>query len=77
MGATSTLQGHPRPNERRAVQRSASRDLVAKILASSDVQLDGTRPWDIRVHDHRFFDRVLSHGSVGLGGIIHGWLVAC
>lgn len=71
MGATSTLHGHPR---RRAVQRSASRDLVAKILASSDVQLDGTRPWDIRVHDHRFFDRVLSHGSVGLGeSYMDGW----
>ena len=74
MGATSTLQGHPRPHERRAVQRSASRDLVAKILASSDVQLDETRPWDIRVHDHRFFDRVLSHGSVGLGeSYMDGW----
>ncbi len=60
--------------QRRAVQRSASRDLVAKILASSDVQLDGTRPWDIRVHDHRFFDRVLSHGSVGLGeSYMDGW----
>jgi cyclopropane-fatty-acyl-phospholipid synthase len=74
MGATSTLHGHPRRRERRAVQRSASRDLVAKILASSDVQLDGTRPWDIRVHDHRFFDRVLSHGSVGLGeSYMDGW----
>ena len=74
MGATSTLQGQPRPNQRRAVQRSASHDLVAKILASSDVQLDGTRPWDIRVHDHRFFDRVLSHGSVGLGeSYMDGW----
>jgi len=74
MGATSALQGQPRPNQRRAVQRSASHDLVAKILASSDVQLDGTRPWDIRVHDHRFFDRVLSHGSVGLGeSYMDGW----
>lgn len=74
MGATFTVQGQPRPHERRAARPSASRDLVARILAPSEVQLDGSRPWDLRVHDERFFNRVLSHGSVGLGeSYMDGW----
>jgi cyclopropane-fatty-acyl-phospholipid synthase len=31
------------------------------------VQVNGDRPWDLRVHDGRFYDRVLAHGTLGLG----------
>lgn len=47
---------------------------VQEILASVDVQLDGARPWDIRVHDERFFRRVLRDGALGLGeSYMEGW----
>jgi cyclopropane-fatty-acyl-phospholipid synthase len=41
--------------------------LVADLLASADVQVGGSRPWDIRVHRPRFFGRVLRAWSLGLG----------
>jgi cyclopropane-fatty-acyl-phospholipid synthase len=40
---------------------------VADILALADVAIGGSRPWDIRVHDSRFYTRVLAEGSMGLG----------
>lgn len=43
------------------------RDRIQQLLAAADVRLDGSRPWDIRVHDESFFHRVLAHGSLGLG----------
>ena len=41
--------------------------LLKELAAQADVALDGHRPWDIRVHDSAFYDRVLSAGSLGLG----------
>jgi len=41
--------------------------LLKELAARADVVLNGHRPWDIRVHDPAFYDRVLSAGSLGLG----------
>ena len=41
--------------------------LLKALAAQADVELDGHRPWDIRVRDPAFYDRVLSAGSLGLG----------
>jgi len=38
-----------------------------QILAQADICINGDRPWDIAVHDERFYRRVLSQGSLGLG----------
>ena len=44
------------------------------LLARADIQLDGSRPWDIRVNDPRFFRTVLCRGSLGLGeSYMDGW----
>lgn len=55
----------------------ARNDLRAKVetlLATADVQLDGGRPWDIQIHDRRFFSRVLAGGSLALGeSYMDGW----
>lgn len=40
---------------------------VAGLFGEADVLIDGTRPWDIAVHDDRFYRRVLADGSLGLG----------
>jgi cyclopropane-fatty-acyl-phospholipid synthase len=49
-------------------------DIVQEMLAPSDVRLNGDRPWDLRVHDPRFCDRVLSGGSLALGeSYMDGW----
>jgi len=50
------------------------RQRVAKILRLADVQLNGSRPWDIQVHEEAFYPRVLAKGSLGLGeSFMDGW----
>jgi cyclopropane-fatty-acyl-phospholipid synthase len=45
-----------------------------KLAATADIRLDGDRPWDIVVHDERMFQRVLAHGTLGLGeAYVDGW----
>lgn len=43
------------------------RSRVESLLAFADVQIGGHRPWDIRVHDDRFYGRVLTDTDLGLG----------
>jgi cyclopropane-fatty-acyl-phospholipid synthase len=45
-----------------------------KLAETADIRLDGDRPWDITVHDERMFQRVLAHGTLGLGeAYVDGW----
>lgn len=44
----------------------AIRHLVTKTLEKADVLIDGDRPWDVQVHNVRFYRRAL-RGSLGLG----------
>ncbi len=53
--------------ERGARRRGPLRERFARLLAEADVQLDGARPWDPRIHDERVFWRILAQGSLGLG----------
>lgn len=47
---------------------------VEWLLSMADVEIGGERPWDIRVHDDRFYGRVLAQGSLGLGeSYMDGW----
>lgn len=46
---------------------SSAKDVVLGIFRSADIQVNGTRPWDIQVHDERLYERLLSYGSLGLG----------
>ena len=47
---------------------------VAGLLAKADVRIDGTRPWDMQVHDPRLYARLLGQGSLGLGeSYMEGW----
>jgi cyclopropane-fatty-acyl-phospholipid synthase len=38
-----------------------------RLAECADIRIDGDRPWDIQVHDERLFQRVLAHGTLGLG----------
>lgn len=51
-----------------------TRGVIEKLLAGADIQIGGSRPWDLRVHDKRFYARVLRQGSLGLGeSYMDGW----
>ena len=50
------------------------RAIIEDALAMGDIELNGSRPWDLRVHDDRFFKRVLSEDALGLGeSYVEGW----
>ena len=47
---------------------------LAELLKLADVEVDGSRPWDMRVNDERVFRRVLAQGALGLGeAYMDGW----
>jgi len=51
-----------------------SKSTLAGILSGADIEIDGTRPWDIQVHDERFYIRALTEGSLGVGeSYVDGW----
>src|SRR6056297_2111064 len=47
---------------------------VQELLDRADVKINGSRPFDIRVHNPHFFERALSEGMLGLGeSYMDGW----
>jgi len=44
-----------------------AKKLVSEVLRRSGIAISGPNPWDIQVHDDRFFGRVLAGGSLGFG----------
>ena len=45
-----------------------------RIVGPADIRVDGDRPWDVRVHDERLYQRVLAQGTLGLGeAYMDGW----
>jgi cyclopropane-fatty-acyl-phospholipid synthase len=51
-----------------------SKERLAALLRTADIEIDGGDPWDLRVRDDRFYARVLAHGSLGAGeSYMDGW----
>lgn len=40
---------------------------LSALLARADVRFNGTRPWDMRIHDERAYRRMLTRWSLGAG----------
>ena len=40
---------------------------VIDLLGDADIVVNGSRPWDIQVHNDRLYQRILLQGSLGLG----------
>lgn len=54
--------------------KSNPKDTAHELLGLADIHVDGTRPWDITVHNDAFYTRALSQGSLGLGeAYMDGW----
>lgn len=65
------LQGEALTAPRR---KASAQETVQNVFAQADVRLDGARPWDIRVHNPDFYNRVLAGGSLALGeSFMDGW----
>jgi len=53
---------------------TAPERLVPELLARADVEINGSRPWDLHVHHDRFFQRLAAGGSMALGeSYMDGW----
>jgi len=51
-----------------------AQDLFVELLAKADVQVGGSRPWDLQVHDERVWARLLRDGTLGAGeAYVDGW----
>lgn len=51
-----------------------AKQTLTKLLSLADIEIGGSNPWDIQVHDDRFYGRVLGDGSLGLGeSYMDGW----
>lgn len=52
----------------------SSEKIIKDLLNQSGVEVGGIQPWDIRVHDDRFYKRILRDGSLALGeSYVDGW----
>ena len=50
------------------------KETLQSLLEETGIKIDGDNPCDIKVYDERFYKRVLSHGSLGLGqSYMDGW----
>jgi cyclopropane-fatty-acyl-phospholipid synthase len=55
-----------------AVDRSER--IMRGLLEEADIAVDGERPWDIQVHNPRFYERILRDVVLGLGeSYMDGW----
>jgi len=68
----------PTPGKTAIAESSRSKDkpraLIEEMFAKADVRIDGSRPFDIQVRDDRFYRRVLSNPSLGIGeSYMDGW----
>lgn len=53
---------------------NSAREVLEEILDGTGVAINGPNPWDIQVHDNRFFPRVLRDKNLGLGeAYMAGW----
>jgi len=51
-----------------------SETVVRELLALAEIEVNGSCPWDIQVHNDRFYSRVLTDASLGLGeAYMDGW----
>lgn len=49
-------------------------DIIRELLVQAGIRINGPNPWDIRVHDARWYTRVIRDKNLGLGeSYMDGW----
>lgn len=49
------------------MEKMSPKGLVHSLLQSIGVTINGNKPWDIQVHNEKFYARALNEGALGLG----------
>jgi cyclopropane-fatty-acyl-phospholipid synthase len=56
------------------MKNTSPKQLVTDLFAAADVEIDGSRPWDIQVNQDLFYKRLVAGGSKALGeSYMDGW----
>jgi len=51
-----------------------SESIIRELLDSAEIEVNGSQPWDMQVHDSRMYERILRDSSLGLGeAYMEGW----
>jgi cyclopropane-fatty-acyl-phospholipid synthase len=51
-----------------------AKDVIRSLLTEAGVELNGSRPWDVQVHDERTYKRWLTETELGVGeSYMDGW----
>ncbi len=54
-------------NESYAALVTRAGQAVAELIATADIRVNGTRPWDMQLHTDGVLERALARGNLGLG----------
>ncbi|WP_342609908.1 cyclopropane fatty acyl phospholipid synthase [Vibrio tritonius] len=49
------------------IDQHGLQSLFEDLLKDTDIEINGSRPWDVKVLDNAFYSRVFRQGSLGLG----------
>jgi len=53
---------------------SRAKSFILKLLADCDIEVGGSRPFDVRVSNDRLYDRLMTQGTLALGeAYMDGW----
>jgi cyclopropane-fatty-acyl-phospholipid synthase len=56
------------------MKTTSPRYLISELLRSADVEVNGSRAWDIQIHNDLFYKRLMAGGSIALGeSYMDGW----
>ena len=56
------------------MKTSRSEQVIRELFSLAGIEINGTRSFDIQVHDDRFYRRILSDSALGLGeSYMDGW----
>ena len=44
-----------------------SKDIAIELFSREGIEVGGSNPWDISVHNEDFYNRVMTLGSLGVG----------
>jgi len=54
--------------------KNSLKNKIQELLSHAGIQLNGNKPYDIRVNDDRFYSAAIENGSLGLGeSYMNGW----
>jgi hypothetical protein len=70
----SPLWGEKKMGKDLSLWHRLARRYGLRLLEAADIAVNGSRPWDLQVHDERLYLRCLLQGSLGFGeAYMEGW----